>query len=117
MLYLEPGTRVLAALVAGVREDQLSAPTPCAELSLGDLLDHLDGLSLAFTMAATKTAQGHDEGTGPSADASRLGRDWRTRIPQRLAALAHAWRDESAWTGTTAPTPSNQPVRSVLLHR
>lgn len=37
----------------------------------------------------------------PSADASRLGSDWRTRIPQRLAALAGSWREEAAWTGMT----------------
>nr|BFE80330.1 hypothetical protein GCM10020093_029310 [Planobispora longispora] len=34
-------------------------------------------------------------------DASRLGDDWRRRIPARLDELARAWRAESAWTGTT----------------
>jgi uncharacterized protein (TIGR03086 family) len=38
---------------------------------------------------------------GPSADASRLGPDWRTRIPERLAELASAWDDAEAWTGMT----------------
>src|SRR3712207_1408929 len=28
--------------------------------------------------------------------------DWRQRIPERLAALAQAWRDDAAWTGMTA---------------
>ena len=36
-----------------------------------------------------------------SGDASRLGDDWRTRIPRDLDALADAWRDPSAWTGMT----------------
>ncbi|HEY2766064.1 MAG TPA: TIGR03086 family metal-binding protein [Pseudonocardiaceae bacterium] len=100
MLDLEPATRVLTGIVAGVRDEQLTVPTPCAETSLGALLDHVDGLSLAFTAAATKTPL--DGGRqGPSADVSRLGSDWRTRIPQRLAALASAWREQSAWTGMT----------------
>lgn len=99
MLDLEPAARVLAELVAGVRDDQLTAPTPCAESSLGDLLDHIDGLALAFTAAAAKTPL---DGA-PSADGSRLGADdWRTRIPSRLAALAEAWRAEAPWTGMTS---------------
>src|SRR5512135_2478994 len=42
-------------------------------------------------------------GGGPGAppDAARLGTDWRTRIPERLAGLAAAWRDQAAWTGVT----------------
>src|SRR5450759_2791570 len=55
MLALEPATRVLTDLARGVRDDQLSLPTPCAEAGLGDLLDHVDGFSMAFTAAATKT--------------------------------------------------------------
>jgi uncharacterized protein (TIGR03086 family) len=97
MIDLEPATTALSALLDGVRDEQLSAPTPCAGRSLGDLLDHVDGLSLAFTAAATKTPI---DGA-PSADASRLGEDWRTRIPGRLAALASAWGDEAAWAGMT----------------
>lgn len=69
-------------------------------MTVGDLLDHIDGLSLAFTAAATKVPPA-DCPRGPSADASRLGDDWRTRIPVRLTALANAWRDQSAWEGMT----------------
>jgi Mycothiol maleylpyruvate isomerase N-terminal domain len=55
MLDLAPATTTLAALVNGVRDDQLSARTPCTESTLADLLDHVDGLSQAFTAAATKS--------------------------------------------------------------
>ncbi len=100
MLDLGPATRTLTTIVEGVRDDQLDEPTPCTDTSIGDLLDHVDGLSVAFTAAAAKAPlpPGHQ---GASADASKLGSDWRTRIPQRLAALAEAWRAEDAWTGTT----------------
>jgi uncharacterized protein (TIGR03086 family) len=100
MLDLKPATRALTDLVDGVRDDQLAAPTPCREASLGDLMDHLDGLSMAFTAAATKTPLPGGSHGFP-ADASRLGTDWHTRIPARLAALAGAWRDEAAWAGMT----------------
>jgi uncharacterized protein (TIGR03086 family) len=100
MIDLEPATRELARLVRGVRDEQLTAPTPCTEATLGDLIDHVDGLSLAFTAAATKTPLGGGS-QAPSADASRLGTDWRTRIPERLAGLADAWRDRAAWQGMT----------------
>ena len=90
---------MLAGIVSGVRDEQLGGPTPCTEASLGDLLDHVDGLSLAFTAAARRTAL--EGAQGPSADASRLGPDWRSRIPSRLAELAAAWRDSEAWTGMT----------------
>jgi uncharacterized protein (TIGR03086 family) len=100
MLDLEPATTVLASLVVAVSDDQLTAPTPCQNVTLGALLDHVDGLSLGFTAAATKAAlEGGSQ--PPSADAARLGSDWRTRIPPRLAALASAWRDDAAWTGMT----------------
>src|SRR4051794_32919435 len=100
MIDLEPATRALTDVLGRVRDDQLSAPTPCTEATLGDLIDHLDGLSVAFTAAATKTPlEGGSQ--APSADASRLGDDWRTRIPERLTALAAAWREPGAWTGMT----------------
>ena len=97
---LEPAARRMAELVRGVPEDALDRPTPCPEYALGDLLDHVAGLTHAFTAAATKkTADTGSE--GPSGDASRLGDDWRTRIPRDLPALAAAWRDPAAWSGTT----------------
>jgi uncharacterized protein (TIGR03086 family) len=66
---------------------------------VADLLDHLDGLCLAFTAAAAKDQAASSQ--APSADGSRLGPDWRTRISGRLAQLARAWQDETAWAGLT----------------
>jgi uncharacterized protein (TIGR03086 family) len=100
MLDLEPATRRLANIVAGVRDDQLTAATPCRDVTVGALLDHVDSFAMAFTAAATKTRL-PDGGQGRAPDASRLGTDWRTRIPERLAALSDAWHDGGAWTGMT----------------
>src|SRR5690242_20745042 len=95
---LEPATRRLAELVRTVPDDRLDAPTPCAHTSVGALLNHIDGFGIAFTSAARKeSASGQ-----ASFDGSHLGDDWRNRIPQRLDALAAAWREPDAWTGMTA---------------
>ena len=94
---LGPSAARLAALLDGIADADLVRPTPCADTSVGDLLDHVDGLTLAFTNAARKEGR-----TGPaSADASRLGDDWRQRIPARLDALVKAWHEPAAWDGTT----------------
>jgi uncharacterized protein (TIGR03086 family) len=100
LVDLEPASRRLADLVAGVPDDLLDAPTPCPAYTVGDLLDHVGGASLAFTGAAVKDT-GDVTSQGPSGDASRLSDDWRTHIPRDLVALAAAWRDPDAWTGMT----------------
>ncbi|PKW17583.1 TIGR03086 family metal-binding protein [Saccharopolyspora spinosa] len=96
---LKPAARQLASLLERVADEQLAAPTPCTEYTLGDLIDHVGGLSLAFTAAAAKDFS--LTGGGPSGDAARLPDDWRTRIPEQLAALAEAWREPAAWEGMT----------------
>jgi uncharacterized protein (TIGR03086 family) len=90
----------MAALVAAVDDDQLDQPTPCPAYRLGDLLDHVSALSLAFTAAANKSTP-PDAGQPPAPDAARLGADWRTRIAGELATLAEAWQDPAAWSGMT----------------
>jgi uncharacterized protein (TIGR03086 family) len=100
MVDLEPATTELARIVEGVRDIQLASPTPCDASNVADLLDHVDGFCIAFTAAATKTPL--PEGTGrASADADNLTAEWRTRIPERLAVMAEAWRDADAWDGMT----------------
>ncbi|MFN2506782.1 MAG: TIGR03086 family metal-binding protein [Acidimicrobiales bacterium] len=97
---LEPATRRMADLISGLPEEALDRPTPCPAYTLGDLVDHVGGLALAFTAAARK-ATSETGSQAPSGHASRLVDDWRTRIPRDLTALAEAWRDPSAWSGMT----------------
>lgn len=106
---LGPAAQRLAALVRNVRDEQLALPTPCPAYTLGDLLDHVDGLSLAFTWAATKDFPDDVGGSAPSGDGSRLGDEWRVRIPDRLDGLAAAWRAPSAWAGMTMAGPVEMP--------
>jgi uncharacterized protein (TIGR03086 family) len=90
----------MADLIIGVPDERMDGPTPCPEYTLGDLVDHIAGFAVAFTGAAKKDL-GDATAHGPSADASRLDPDWRTKIPQDLSTLAEAWRDPDAWTGMT----------------
>jgi uncharacterized protein (TIGR03086 family) len=97
---LEPAANEMARLVRGVDPSRLADPTPCPAYSLGDLLDHIGGLTVAFAAVARKDLD--DPRTqGAPGDASRLGDDWQARIPRDLSALVAAWRDPSAWTGMT----------------
>lgn len=95
---LAPQAAEVARVAAGVRDDQLTGPTPCPDMSVAALLDHLVGLTYAFRMAAEKTPV---DGP-PQVDAAHLPADWRTRLPENLDALATAWTDPSAWEGMTA---------------
>jgi uncharacterized protein (TIGR03086 family) len=100
VLDLTPATDQLATIVANIADDQLTDITPCADTTVADLLDHVHGLALAFTWAADK-ADLEGGSPGPSAKGENLVDDWRTDIPDRLAALASAWRKPEAWEGMT----------------
>jgi uncharacterized protein (TIGR03086 family) len=111
---LGPAAQRLADLVASVKDDELGKPTPCPAYTVGDLVEHVGGLALAFTAAANKDRNEHNERAG-AGDASRLGDDWRTRIPRDLAALAEAWRQPGAWTGMTRIAGGDSPAEVVGL--
>lgn len=48
-LDFDPPVRRIRALLLGVGDGDLAAPTPCPDWSVGGLLDHLMGLAIAFT--------------------------------------------------------------------
>jgi uncharacterized protein (TIGR03086 family) len=113
MVDLTPAARRLADLVSRVRDDELSGPTPCPAYTLGDLIEHVGGLALAFRAAAEKDiASPYVNGT-PSGDAARLQGDWRERISADLAALARAWAKPDAWTGMTRIANQDAPAEMV----
>jgi uncharacterized protein (TIGR03086 family) len=97
---LQPTTRRLATLVERVDDSQLGAPTPCPDYSVGDLLDHIGRLAVAFTSAARKE-DGTNASPPPPGDRANLGDDWRTRIPRDLVGLGDAWESPDAWEGAT----------------
>jgi uncharacterized protein (TIGR03086 family) len=110
---LTPAAQRLADLVARVRDDELSGPTPCPAYTLGDLIEHVGGLALAFRAAAEKDVASPLVNGAPAGDAARLPADWRERIPADLAALAEAWAKQDAWAGMTRIAQQDAPAEMV----
>ncbi|MFH8366703.1 TIGR03086 family metal-binding protein [Streptomyces sp. NPDC018031] len=102
---LAPAAERVAAVLAGITDDQLAARTPCEKYTVGALLDHFMGLTTAFRHAAGKTAPpGPREpgATGPGpVSAEALDPAWREELPRRLDALVAAWREPGAFEGVT----------------
>lgn len=90
------------AVAANVTDDQLGAPTPCEGRSVGQLVQHLVGLTLTFRAAA-------DKDFGPLTDTSPDGDGgwpdvepgWREALASQVPAMAAAWRNPEAWEGMT----------------
>lgn len=116
--------RDTSAVIAGIRDDQLNWPTPSPDYTVGDLLDHIDGLSLEFQLSAVKSALPPGAGEAPPADAANLAGGWRERIPNQLTKLAGAWAQPAAWDGETvadrvpldAPAAGMFALDEIIVH-
>lgn len=98
---LGPAGLALLSTVSGVEDDHLDRPTPCEDRTVGQLVQHLVGLTLAFRAAADKdfgpyTDTPPDDGGWPQVEAG-----WREALQQQVPALVEAWRADAAWTGMT----------------
>jgi uncharacterized protein (TIGR03086 family) len=111
---LGPAARRLADLVANVADEDLPRPTPCPAYALGDLIEHVGGMAIAFMAAARKERDTRTD-EPPPGDAARLDPDWRERIPRDLRALGLAWREPSAWLGMTRIGGMDSPAETVGL--
>jgi uncharacterized protein (TIGR03086 family) len=108
---LEPAARRLAALLDRVPDSALDAPTPCADLPVAGLLDHLLGLADAFRAAAAK--EPYPDGATPSA--GHLDPQWRSLLPTRLDALVAAWRDPAAGEGVASAGGVEMPALEMAV--
>jgi uncharacterized protein (TIGR03086 family) len=104
MIDIGPAAGEVARLLDGVRDDQLAGPTPCPGYPVAALLDHLMGLSVAFTWAARKTPTDQrrvDISPPGRATAEHLDPQWLAILSGRLTDLVAAWADPPAWSGMT----------------
>ena len=90
---LDDAAAELRRVAAGVRDDQLDAPTPCADWTVRDLAAHTRELTKAFTHTA------RHEPAGNPADTDELPPNWREQLAQDLDTLVAAWREPAAWRG------------------
>jgi uncharacterized protein (TIGR03086 family) len=100
----------ISRLAAGVRDDQLNLPTPCAPTDVAGILAHIVGLSTAFRDGARKV-EGPTTSTPPGP--MPLPADWRTLVPRLTEELAEAWRDPSAWEGETTVGGASMPAPNI----
>jgi uncharacterized protein (TIGR03086 family) len=86
-------------VVENIKPDQLDAPTPCAEFDVRGLLNHL------LFWGPSLNAAAREEPVPPPAatesDVDLVGDDWAADLGALLHDRAAAWREPSAWTGTT----------------
>jgi uncharacterized protein (TIGR03086 family) len=114
MIDIGPAAARMTDLLASISEDQFGRPTPCPDSSVGDLVDHVGGLTTGFIAVARKTTDGTEAPRRP--DAANLEARWRDRLTRDLATLAEAWRDPAAWEGMTsaAGVPLPAPVAGLV---
>jgi uncharacterized protein (TIGR03086 family) len=100
MIDLEPVCDPIIGVLAGVRDDQLHGSSPCRHYDVGDVIDHIDEVCLLYTAVARR--QGEASGTDTGSVGAHLAPGWRATVSQHVRALAEAWADPAAWTGTTS---------------
>ena len=104
-----PATRTMAGLLAGTRDDQLSAPTPCPDYRVADLLDHIGGLTVEFIHSARQQPSPQPQADGDG-DGAELEAGWRDHVGLDLATLAASWAEPAADEGTTHAGPIDLPA-------
>ncbi|MBA4864491.1 TIGR03086 family protein [Streptomyces sp. PSKA54] len=94
-------------VVRAIPDDQLTAPTPCADYDVRELVDHLFHVVVQFqALAAKKPA---DFSSTP--DHVGAGPDWRERFAEETERLVAAWSATGAEEGTTGAM--GLPARTV----
>ncbi|SED43537.1 TIGR03086 family protein [Nocardioides exalbidus] len=101
LVDLGPAGERLVAVAAHVTDDQLGGPTPCEGRTVGQLVAHLVGLTLAFRAAADKdfgplTDTNPDDSGWPDPEPG-----WRDALATQVPAMTRAWRNPAAWDGMT----------------
>jgi uncharacterized protein (TIGR03086 family) len=90
----------MTRLLEAVPDDSMEAPTPCPDLPLGALIDHVGGFAKVFAASARKEL-GELTAQPPDPRADNLEPGWRARMVADLSALADAWDAPDAWEGMT----------------
>jgi uncharacterized protein (TIGR03086 family) len=93
MIDLKPACDRIIDLISGIANEQLSAPTPCTEYTVGDLIEHVDLVAQGAT-ALARCSEFPDTGC------SHLESDWQDTFVDHLHAVGEAWDDPKAWEGS-----------------
>lgn len=99
VIDIRPPAARLARIVAALDDDDLGRPTPCAAMSVGDLVDHVAVFAERFVGSGRKLPM--PDAPAPPPDAANLEDGWRERVAGALLDLAEAWSSSAAWEGTS----------------
>lgn len=100
------GNEIIAAAAAPFRETcrtvsagQLDAPTPCAEFTVRQLVNHLLFWGPSLRAAAAKVTQ--PPPAEREQDVDLVNDDWREALLRQTESLVSAWQEPAAWEGST----------------
>ncbi|NGO78569.1 TIGR03086 family protein [Streptomyces sp. YC504] len=107
-----------AAVLDGIEDGQLGAPTPCAEYDVRALVNHLLHVVVQFQALAA------DRPVDFSETPDYVGEDpeWRKRFAVEVGRLAQAWAAPGALEGATgalgmpAPTVARMALGDLVVH-
>jgi uncharacterized protein (TIGR03086 family) len=104
---LDAAARQTVPVVRAVRDDQFDDPTPCADYSVRDLLNHLFHVVVSFQELAAR----RDADFSSTPDRLGASGDWRDRFAAETDDLTAAWAAPGADEGTAGQM--NLPARTV----
>jgi uncharacterized protein (TIGR03086 family) len=83
-------------VLAGIADDQLGEPTPCAEYTVGDVVDHVDQVCRGATALALQHLDGVQD-AGAGLDVVHLESGWHARVRDHVCSVGEAWNDPAVW--------------------
>jgi uncharacterized protein (TIGR03086 family) len=101
VIDLNPACQRMAEVLARVTDDQLTGPSPCAEYTVADLVDHVDQVARGFAATALGQLPDVDANDTDSQEAAHSRAGWRDDVAQHVRALGKAWDEPGAWEGST----------------
>ncbi|KAA0024884.1 TIGR03086 family metal-binding protein [Antrihabitans cavernicola] len=119
-LNLLPVATKVSALAHNVGSDQFADPTPCDEMPVKTLLEHLM-VAMRYSASAATGVPPEDD---PKIEISPDDDSWKAEFTRRATALATAWADPEAWLGnasaggveTTAQEAGRAAAMELVLH-
>ncbi|MFI9007155.1 TIGR03086 family metal-binding protein [Actinosynnema sp. NPDC053489] len=96
---IDKAVATAAEVVADVKPDQLGAPTPCTEYDVRRLVNHL--LFWAPSLSAAGRKRTVPPPAAAESDVDLTAGNWAAELDALLRDRAEAWREPSAWEGTT----------------
>ena len=104
-------TDAATSVVDGAAGFDLDAPSPCAEWTVRDLIDHWAGTTAAMARIGRGEPLDADDPWGSDHTAS--SGDWCTELKTNLAAMGDGWSTDDPWAGTVVAGDQEMPAPMI----